>query len=74
MEDLTIAGIIKRCFKTAVQVLRLNSLQDKRLLHIQNMQPALCHALLPFRLFWWVFAAEFKRSGCEIVDMLLSIV
>jgi len=74
MEDLNIEGRIKTRFKLTIEVLRLNSLQDKMLFLIQNLQPTLCHALLPFNVFRWVFAAGFRRSGCETVDMLLTTV
>ena len=65
---------LKRVSKGTLEVLRLNSRQDKRRFLIQNLQLALFHTLLPFNEFRWVFAAEFKRSGREIVNMPLSVV
>jgi hypothetical protein len=50
MEDLSIGGIIKMVLKETVEVLRLYSRQDKRLLLFRILQQALSHTLLRFNV------------------------
>jgi hypothetical protein len=53
MEDLSIDGGIKMVFlKGTIEVLQLDSRQEKILLIFQNLQPALSHTFLPFNVSW----------------------